>query len=46
MPPANPGLVLVIASLQTAVVAAQKNIYKEYLHKYKEYRVVSKAILQ
>ena len=47
MAPANPGPVPIIAGVtRTAAIAAQENAYKEHLREYKEFKAVSKAILQ
>ena len=47
MAPANPGPVPIIAGItRTAAIAAQENAHKEHLREYKEFKAVSKAILQ
>ena len=47
MAPTNPGPVPIIAGVtRTAAIAAQENAHKEYLCEYKEFKAVSKAILQ
>ena len=47
MIPTNPGPVPIIAGVaRTAAIAAQENADKEHLRQYKEFKAVSKAILQ
>ena len=43
----NPGPVPIIAGIiRTAAIAAQENARKEHLREYKEFKAISKAILQ